>query len=391
MIEKSFDQITKQDIDELVANGVPEGKTMEYKATLPRRTDGETKEFLGDVSSFANASGGDLLIGVTGEVNSEGKATGKPGKATGIPGTTPDHEIRRLDQMIHTGISPRIHGVQIRAVDGFEDGPVILIRIPSSWTGPHMVSYQESSRFYSRSNARKILLDFDQIKAAFVQSEAIPDRIRRFRNERLGKIVARDVPTRLVDGPVLAMHIVPVSTFVRNEQVDLIKLKSATLVNNRPYPIGSHSLTQMLNLDGLLCRSSMSRAEYALVFRNGTIEAVDQCLFDRNNLEVPYIPYETLEQDLVRALANYLAVYEFLGVERPFVLTLSLLDVKGFAMPNLPGGHAIDRSDLILPEVVIDEIDASPSSIWKPTFDLIWQSCGFERSVNFDSAGTWKF
>ena len=56
MIQKAFAGIDKDDIDSLVTNQVKEGRTIEYKATLPGVKDAEKKEFLADVSSFANAA-----------------------------------------------------------------------------------------------------------------------------------------------------------------------------------------------------------------------------------------------------------------------------------------------------------------------------------------------
>ncbi len=64
MIPKPLDKIEKPDIDALVANAVSERRTIEYKLVLPENADSNKKEFLADVSSFANAAGGDLLFGV---------------------------------------------------------------------------------------------------------------------------------------------------------------------------------------------------------------------------------------------------------------------------------------------------------------------------------------
>ncbi len=57
MIERAWDAIDKASIDELIANKVQESKTLEYKQTLPGSSDAEKREFLFDVTSFANASG----------------------------------------------------------------------------------------------------------------------------------------------------------------------------------------------------------------------------------------------------------------------------------------------------------------------------------------------
>src|SRR5690606_9209701 len=61
---KPIDALTEADLRELV-DGVSEGRTLDYKVKLPeRKSRDETKEFLADVTGFANADGGHLLFGV---------------------------------------------------------------------------------------------------------------------------------------------------------------------------------------------------------------------------------------------------------------------------------------------------------------------------------------
>jgi predicted HTH transcriptional regulator len=67
MINKDIDQITEEDLQVLIDNAVSESKIIEYKQLLPGKNDPDTKEFLADISSFANASGGDLIYGVVEE------------------------------------------------------------------------------------------------------------------------------------------------------------------------------------------------------------------------------------------------------------------------------------------------------------------------------------
>lgn len=59
--DKPLDDVTEADLDALVVAGSPERRVRDYKAALPGGTDSERKEFLFDVSSFANAAGGHLI------------------------------------------------------------------------------------------------------------------------------------------------------------------------------------------------------------------------------------------------------------------------------------------------------------------------------------------
>lgn len=61
----AFEAIAEADLLALISNAVSEGRTIDYKRELPGNSDGEKKEFLADVSSFANTSGGDLIFGLS--------------------------------------------------------------------------------------------------------------------------------------------------------------------------------------------------------------------------------------------------------------------------------------------------------------------------------------
>src|SRR6185437_11984325 len=127
-----LEAITEAHLQGLIDNEVREGRRIEYKETVGGG-DEEKREFLRDVSSFANAAGGDLLIGVA---ETDGVATGLPG----IAKASVDGEILRLENIIRDGIEPRIPGVATHAVDlAGGANAVLVMRIPRSWAGPHMV------------------------------------------------------------------------------------------------------------------------------------------------------------------------------------------------------------------------------------------------------------
>ena len=64
MIAPTLNQIDESAIEALKTNTVSESKTLEYKSQLPGGTDAEKKEFLADISAFANTREGDLVFGV---------------------------------------------------------------------------------------------------------------------------------------------------------------------------------------------------------------------------------------------------------------------------------------------------------------------------------------
>lgn len=177
MINKPFDKIDKSDIDDLIENEVAESKTIEYKESLPGNRESDKKEFLADVSSFANGSGGDLLYGVKEKREGKGQSTGIPLAANGLNDVNEDQAVLRLEEIIREGVEPRIPGIQTKAIKGFPNGPVILSRIPKSWASPHMITFQRWSRFYSRTSNGKYPLDVSEIRSAFSLSESVGEKI----------------------------------------------------------------------------------------------------------------------------------------------------------------------------------------------------------------------
>lgn len=158
MINKSIKDIIVEDFKILKDNGVPEGKTIEYKQDLKLLQDNDKKEFLYDVSSFANASGGDLIFGI-----SENRETGLPETLAGISITNFDEEIRKIESLIRDGIAPRLMGIEIRKYDIDSGKIILLIRIPKGWNSPHQVIFKGSDKFYTRSTNGKYKLDVFEI------------------------------------------------------------------------------------------------------------------------------------------------------------------------------------------------------------------------------------
>ena len=137
VLNKPLESIQESDLQALVENQVTERKTTEYKEALPGNADGDKKEFLADVSSFANASGGDLIYGIK-------EQSGVPIELSGLELSNVDAEILRLESCIQTGIAPRLfklvetHPVALPSKQRY----AIIIRIRKSWTAPHMVTFK---------------------------------------------------------------------------------------------------------------------------------------------------------------------------------------------------------------------------------------------------------
>jgi len=153
---KKLTELSEADLQTLLDSWVAESKIIEYKSELPGSNDEQKKEFLFDVSSFANASGGHLIYGIIEE-------TGIPTQMNGLTVTDEDAELRRLQSLILDGIKPRMSGLEMQFVHLSNSKPVLVIHVPKSWLLPHMVVFKGTDKFYSRSGSRKHRLDVDEL------------------------------------------------------------------------------------------------------------------------------------------------------------------------------------------------------------------------------------
>jgi hypothetical protein len=216
----NFDEIWEAELQALVETGVPEGVALDYKRGPYGRGDVDVKEFLKDVSSFANSVGGHLVIGMD-EVG--GVATA----ITPIIGLDADHEVQRLESLMRDGIKPRISGIRSKAVPVAGGGFAIVIRIPKSWNPPHRVSARNTSRFYTRNSAGVHEVSVEELRVLFSVSATVQDRIRAFRRERLAKVTGGETPVALATNRgKLLLHIVPLLAFSPGRKLTCSALNS---------------------------------------------------------------------------------------------------------------------------------------------------------------------
>src|SRR5437016_2544177 len=100
-----FDRISEANLQSLVENRVAEGIVLDYKRELYGASDSDKREFLKDVSSFANTATGHIIIGIEEE-------DGLPTKVTGIDGDL-DAEMQRLESLLRDRMEPRIIGTRM--------------------------------------------------------------------------------------------------------------------------------------------------------------------------------------------------------------------------------------------------------------------------------------
>lgn len=395
MIEKPLQEVSKADLEALVSNKTHEGRTLDYKRDLKLKNDDDKRELSRDVSSFANAAGGDLVFGVEEARDAEGKNLGYPERLVGVTVENFDATKQRIESIIRDNIDPRVPGIGIHRVDGFDNGPVVVVRVPQSWAGPHMLSFANQTHFYSRNNSGKQPLDVREIRSLFLASGELEARVRRLRDERLGRIVSGQTPVRMqADAPKLVVHVVP---FSRGEEtrLDLVALNKGSMLAPVEYGSGWNS---RFNIDGFVVHAGAEGGDqwsYSQAFRDGAFEGVGPIELDHSKTP-PALYALYVESVVARAVQRYVTVLRTQGITAPAVVLITLVGVQGARIyhPNgfdLPWHRnaAIDRDVLQLPDVLLEGPAPDIQQVLHPVFDALWQASGWPGSCGYDEAGKW--
>ena len=158
---------TLEEIQQMIANGIEESISLDYKAAdALQNTDGKKKEIAKDVSAMANSAGGIIVYGI--KEFSDDERRHLPEGITPIYRDTFSKE--QLEQIISNNISPKIEGLRIYPITLSDPNEAIyVVEIPQSHTAHQNT---RDKRYYKRYNFESVAMDDYEIR----------DIMNRFRN-----------------------------------------------------------------------------------------------------------------------------------------------------------------------------------------------------------------
>jgi Putative DNA-binding domain len=379
LLDISLDRIGANDLQRLIDTQAVESVYIDYKAATYGRAPENHREFLADISSFANTAGGDLVIGMT-------EANGIPNGFNPFP-VHPEPELRRLDDMARSGLQPRISNLRTRAVLAPTGGYVIIVRIPRSYDQPHRVVHSSNNLFWARSSAspKRYEPNVEELRRIFNESSLLGERIRAFRIERLTKIADKEAVNFVAGKCLLVLHVLPYSGFNLGSSQSVAELEKQWQLFP---PLGCASGTHRhVNFDGFVVLSSGSQVSqqhsYAQVFRSGAVEAASTIERNDGNLLAT-----TIAKYCVQGTKSYVDALTKFDIGCPIAILASLIGAKGKSLESgimdlyAPYGQVtiIEQEQLHFVEVILENIprhyDECASALL-PLLEQVWNTAGF--------------
>ncbi len=395
MFFKPLDQITEADILGMVDNDRLEDAQLDFKLGRPDKwknvdpdldeaeKDDERwkakREFLKDVTAFANNRGGDLIYGMA-------EKSGVAGKALGIDVPNMDQLILELQQLCENHTEPPLR-VQARPVGEFDKGPVLVVRVPESWQRPHAVNIHEARFFWQRHENSNRPMTMNEIKQMVVGWHDVEERIRRFRRERVEKLARGEAPLPLYGERLVVFHIVPVEMFANDAQIDVRSSSDEPRVWQ--FPLNESGFDTGYTLDGRIAYNTQPGDKpgetagargYTLLFRNGSLETVTSTLGSYSESIHPFPIADRIRRGFRDGWTKGLQAYNLTG---PYFVALSLVGWKGSQLPSdqfaiVQPWWPLREDNIMLPDVMVEIFTDEPADDLKQLWDYLWQTCGFK-------------
>lgn len=355
------------------------------------------RDFVVDVTSFANTSGGYLIFGI--------KEKDKiPVEFTPFEIPSIEDLEKQLGQLIQTRVEPPLVGYKFKAIEIAKSKYIFIVMIPKSFNAPHGVKKPDDVNyyFYGRTNdGRNYPYKFSEIKEHFIGRDNTQRKIKLFRDHRIHQILSGDAPIPIGSDGKILMHILPLESFEKYQQYDIEKFYY-TFDDLLPIHGATKGHNRRRNFDGILVHDNSPKygqySGYVQLYRNGILESVDSSILkkyqDDNQNLVASIPGQAYENHLISALERYLQALIKIGISGPIYCAITLLNVKEYIIQSqnmIIGGQErgfpIDRDMVILPEFEIFDLTKwdCAKDLLRPSFDLIWNACGLHASPNYEA------
>lgn len=344
---------------------VREGQHIDYKREEVRH-----EQIAEAVASFANAHGGDLLLGIE-------EAEGVPIAINGVQVPDIDEKELQLLNMLRSKIEPRISNVKIHFVPISENKYVIIIRTLRSWLRPHRVSH--NSKFFARQLSGKYELDYHQIRDLFLGSNDLTEKYTKFHAERVNCYLEKyNYETQ----PMAMLHFVPMSAFENKNQFDLPavyeKLQIKKLFTTEHF--------KRYNFFGV-ASDSYDKSTYYQLFKNGITEHVTTRIARENKTST-----KMLKRELEEVISWTMWNFRLLEINEPIYVMLAIYGTKGLTAYDVDGQawsenyHPLELDRLVFPDYLIEDIHRVDTDvIIKPILDGIWNAYGFSHSPHFEN------
>lgn len=375
--------ITKSDLEELITNKVFENKELEYKDysfANGKFPDKQRDKFMKEIAAFANTNGGIIIIGMQEDENR------LPTNLSGVGMSVGDFDnwLSSFRQMVLSRIRPHLHGIECVPVELSNNNIAIVIFVPKSYARPHSFWDGNKDEFFMRYANGIMYMDIDDLRKAFLYTNGLQDKMRQFRRDRISLILANECIGDLGNGAKIVFHIIPEWSFELGNTIDVKALARDSSFR----PLTGFAWDSRYNADGYCIYRSDDLTgaiqTYSQFFHNGIVEATEIYSISGSQDKVVH-DWVMIQKAIIRVLMEYGEMLENFCIPKPWHISATMLNAKGYVTGNNRGNYSppVER-DIVnsLDGICTDEIPLSKAL--GPVFDSLSNAFGFSKSWCFE-------
>lgn len=173
--------LDEQGLRQFLERRIPEGHHLDYKTAFQH---GETnksgdknrgkREFLKDITAFANANGGDLLIGV----EEPRESLSVDDQIHGID--EGDKLAQDLERLASSSVDPRVPGLLIKPIPLQNGKHVLVVHVPPSMIRPYRIDFSGYVNFFIRHRESIFPMTTYEIREAVFTSASAEARAKEY-------------------------------------------------------------------------------------------------------------------------------------------------------------------------------------------------------------------
>ena len=357
---------------------IPEGHSIDYKTELSGDNwEKQAREFLKDVTAFANASGGHLFIGVK-EPTDDEKANDQ---ITGIEAA--EDTAHKLESVAAANVDPRIPGILIRSVALATGKNVIIVHVPPSLSRPHMMQYKKERTFYVRHSESSSPMTTHEIRESVIASASAEAKAKQYLEERLKEckqygLAGNSKPTLLVQ----AIPLIPLESDwdILGSNIKNILQQGGQSTHGRHF---ESMIRPTPTIYGIIGRDSRKEPMWVThVHRNGYIAAEIYIREGRTDATAGKFILSNANCVLFSAYADLCEkLLESTETDRPYLVQCNGMNMAGVVLYTNPDWNEYSdqypRNDLVWP-LQIRSVGEHFQDIADHLCGLLWNAFGYE-------------
>lgn len=346
---KNFIELNQNSLVKFLGAKIKEDLYLDYKVDLSSSEKRKAhKEFLKDVTAFANANGGNILIGVC--EPSEDLTIDK--QLLGIANA--NEYSQDLERLTVSNIDPRISGLRIKVVPLSNNKSVIAIHIPPSLNRPHMVNYDSHRTFYMRHSESSFPMTTHEIRNSVMESLSAEEKAKNYLNEK-----EADIRDYFLDNtPSFIIQAMPLISLESSWDIFDKKIEKIMLGDSRRYNYLYDLASNMMprpTIDGLLGRDQRDNPNWQTeIHRNGYVSLVYKnqfpSLLENSKTFIIHSGFEKLFDSFLGMVEELLTVT---NTDVPYIISCKYIGANKTHLfsDNLLGNYSevYGKEDIIFP------------------------------------------